>query len=69
MTRKLDHASTQAIFGRVLLEKCVGIGQRPELGQDNAYVYRSVLGCSDEEIAHLTADGHIGDRYDFEVNE
>ena len=41
----------------------------PRLGQDNAYVYRSVLGCSDEEIAHLTADGHIGDRYDFEVNE
>ena len=33
------------------------------LGEDNEYVYREVLGVSDEEYAELVAEGHIGDTY------
>jgi crotonobetainyl-CoA:carnitine CoA-transferase CaiB-like acyl-CoA transferase len=32
-------------------------------GEHNDYVYREVLGCSDEEIAKLTTEGHIRDTY------
>jgi len=32
--------------------------------EDNGYVYRELLGCSDSEFAALTAAGHIGDRFD-----
>jgi crotonobetainyl-CoA:carnitine CoA-transferase CaiB-like acyl-CoA transferase len=35
----------------------------PTLGQDNEYVYRELLGVSDEEYAELVADGHVGTRY------
>jgi len=33
------------------------------LGQDNDYVYREVLGVSDEEFNALVNDGHIGTEY------
>lgn len=33
------------------------------LGEHNDYVYRDLLGFSDEEIARLTADGHIATSY------
>lgn len=36
-------------------------------GEHNDYVYREVLGCSDEEIARLTASGHIRMTYDDSV--
>ncbi|HEX2173989.1 MAG TPA: CoA transferase [Dehalococcoidia bacterium] len=39
----------------------------PTLGQDNEYVYKQVLGVSDEEYAGLVADGQIGDSYAPEV--
>jgi crotonobetainyl-CoA:carnitine CoA-transferase CaiB-like acyl-CoA transferase len=32
----------------------------PTVGQDNEYVYREILGVSDEEYDDLVADGHIG---------
>ncbi len=32
----------------------------PRLGEDNEYVYRQVLGVSDEEYAELEREGHIG---------
>lgn len=35
----------------------------PTLGQDNEYVYREVLGVSEEEYAVLVAEGQIGDAY------
>jgi crotonobetainyl-CoA:carnitine CoA-transferase CaiB-like acyl-CoA transferase len=35
----------------------------PVLGQDNEYVYRELLGVSDDEYAELVAEAHIGDRY------
>ncbi len=35
----------------------------PVLGQDNEYVYKELLGISDEEYAELVAEQHIGDRY------
>lgn len=35
----------------------------PTLGQDNEYVYREILGYSDEEIATFVAEGQIGDSY------
>jgi crotonobetainyl-CoA:carnitine CoA-transferase CaiB-like acyl-CoA transferase len=38
----------------------------PTLGQDNDYVYRDVLGYSDERIEALKAAGHIGTTYTFE---
>lgn len=38
----------------------------PVLGQDNDYVYRTLLGCTDDEVEQLRATGHIGDRYVFE---
>jgi crotonobetainyl-CoA:carnitine CoA-transferase CaiB-like acyl-CoA transferase len=41
----------------------------PSLGRDNEYVYRTVLGCSDEEWQTLVKQGHIGDHYQFEVAE
>jgi crotonobetainyl-CoA:carnitine CoA-transferase CaiB-like acyl-CoA transferase len=34
------------------------------LGEHNDYVYRELLGLSEEEIERLTADGHISDTYD-----
>ncbi|GIX45986.1 MAG: hypothetical protein KatS3mg131_0197 [Candidatus Tectimicrobiota bacterium] len=33
------------------------------LGEHNDYVYRELLGMSDEEIARLRREGHIGDTY------
>jgi crotonobetainyl-CoA:carnitine CoA-transferase CaiB-like acyl-CoA transferase len=35
----------------------------PTLGQDNEYVYKELLGISDDEYAELVADGHIGTEY------
>jgi crotonobetainyl-CoA:carnitine CoA-transferase CaiB-like acyl-CoA transferase len=35
----------------------------PVLGQDNAYVYRDVLGVTDDEWDALVEAGHIGDTY------
>ena len=32
----------------------------PRLGEDNEYVYRQVIGVSDEEYAELETEGHIG---------
>ena len=32
----------------------------PLLGQHNSYVYKEILGVSDEEYARLEAEGHIG---------
>lgn len=34
------------------------------LGEDNEYVYKSLLGVSDEEYAELQREGHIGMDYD-----
>lgn len=39
----------------------------PCLGQDNEYVYKQVIGVSDEEYARLEAQGQIGDAYAPEV--
>jgi crotonobetainyl-CoA:carnitine CoA-transferase CaiB-like acyl-CoA transferase len=36
-------------------------------GEHNDYVYRDVLGLSDDEIARLAADGHIATEYDASV--
>ena len=33
------------------------------LGEHNEYVYRQLLGCSEEEYVRLEADGHIGTEY------
>jgi crotonobetainyl-CoA:carnitine CoA-transferase CaiB-like acyl-CoA transferase len=33
------------------------------LGEHNDYVYRDILGYSDEEVRRLTAEGHIGTEY------
>ena len=35
----------------------------PVVGQDNEYVYKHILGVSDDEYEELVADGHIGDTY------
>jgi crotonobetainyl-CoA:carnitine CoA-transferase CaiB-like acyl-CoA transferase len=35
----------------------------PTLGQDNEYVYRDILGLSDQEYGQLVAEGHIGTEY------
>ena len=35
----------------------------PTLGQDNEYVYKEVLGISDDEYAALIAEQHIGTEY------
>jgi crotonobetainyl-CoA:carnitine CoA-transferase CaiB-like acyl-CoA transferase len=32
----------------------------PEFGQHNEYVYKQVIGVSDEEYAELERQGHIG---------
>jgi crotonobetainyl-CoA:carnitine CoA-transferase CaiB-like acyl-CoA transferase len=32
----------------------------PQLGEDNEYVYKQILGVSDEEYAELEREGHIG---------
>ena len=46
----------------------LGIRRGPVmLGQDNDYVYREVLGVSDEEFDTLTEEGHIGTEYVPEV--
>ena len=37
------------------------------LGEDNEYVYKSLLGPSDEEYAELEREGHIGMDYDDDV--
>ncbi|MXY36930.1 MAG: hypothetical protein F4Y54_09265 [Dehalococcoidia bacterium] len=45
-----------------------GIRRPPvALGQDNDYVYREVLGVSDEEYDRLVAEGHIATEYDRSV--
>ena len=36
----------------------------PRLGEDNEYIYKSVLGYSDEEYAEFDAKGHIGMDFD-----
>ena len=36
----------------------------PRLGEDNEYVYKELLGYSDEEYQRLEADGHVGMDYD-----
>lgn len=42
-----------------------GIRRPPvALGQDNDYVYREVLGVSDEEYDRLVAEGHIASEFD-----
>jgi crotonobetainyl-CoA:carnitine CoA-transferase CaiB-like acyl-CoA transferase len=35
-----------------------------DLGEDNDYVYRQLLGVSDEEYAELVLEGHIGTEFD-----
>ena len=35
----------------------------PCLGQDNEYVYKKILGVSDEEYRKLVAEEHIGDSW------
>jgi crotonobetainyl-CoA:carnitine CoA-transferase CaiB-like acyl-CoA transferase len=35
----------------------------PTLGQDNEYVYKQLLGVSDEEYEQLVAEGHAGTEY------
>jgi crotonobetainyl-CoA:carnitine CoA-transferase CaiB-like acyl-CoA transferase len=35
----------------------------PTLGQDNEYVYKDILGVSDEEYDSLVAEGHAGTEY------
>jgi benzylsuccinate CoA-transferase BbsF subunit len=39
----------------------------PRLGEDNEYVYRELLGFSDEEYRHFEELGHIGMDYDPSV--
>jgi crotonobetainyl-CoA:carnitine CoA-transferase CaiB-like acyl-CoA transferase len=39
----------------------------PRLGEDNEYVYKKVLGCSDAEYRRLEQEGHIGMDYDPSV--
>lgn len=39
----------------------------PLLGQDNEYVYKTLLGTSDEEYMELEKEGHIGTEYPPEV--
>ena len=44
-----------------------GAGPRrhaPRLGEDNEYIYKKVLGYSDEEYAEFDKKGHIGMDYD-----
>ena len=36
---------------------------RVGLGEDNDYIYREVLGLSEQEYDHLKALGHIGTDY------
>lgn len=59
------HAHPGALFAMSATPPVIGRAA-PALGQDNDYVYRDVLGCTDDDIERLTADGHIGDRYVFE---
>jgi crotonobetainyl-CoA:carnitine CoA-transferase CaiB-like acyl-CoA transferase len=35
----------------------------PTLGQDNEYVYKDILGVSDDEYATLIAEQHVGTEY------
>ena len=39
----------------------------PSLGQDNEYVYRELLGMSEEEYRRLAASGQIGTEYDTSI--
>jgi crotonobetainyl-CoA:carnitine CoA-transferase CaiB-like acyl-CoA transferase len=39
----------------------------PRLGEDNEYVYKQLLGCSEEEYQQLEEAGHIGMDYDPSV--
>lgn len=39
----------------------------PRLGEDNDYVYRELLGFTDEEYRHFEDEGHIGMDYDPSV--
>ena len=45
---------------KVIQNRTVG----PTLGQDNDYVYREVLGLSDDDIADMLAEGVITTEYD-----
>ena len=44
-----------------------GARHAPMLGQDNEYVYREILGFSDEEYRAFAEAGHIGTEYDASV--
>jgi crotonobetainyl-CoA:carnitine CoA-transferase CaiB-like acyl-CoA transferase len=35
----------------------------PVLGQDNEYVYKQILGVTDEQYERLRAEGHVGDTF------
>ena len=37
------------------------------LGEDNEYVYKRLLGYSDDEYARLEAEGHVGMDYDESI--
>jgi benzylsuccinate CoA-transferase BbsF subunit len=37
------------------------------LGEDNEYVYKTLLGVTDEEYAALQLEGHIGEEFDPEI--
>ena len=45
----------------------IPIGHPPRLGEDNAYVYRELLGFSAEQYAAWEAAGHIGADYAAQV--
>lgn len=61
----------ETLFGRPpyrFAKSDVRIRTAPALfGEQNDYVYREVLGFSEEEIARLVEAGHIRDRYDDQV--
>ena len=37
------------------------------LGEDNEYVYKKLLGYSDDEYAALEREGHIGTEFDPDI--
>ena len=51
-----------------LSETPIRIRRAPvRLGEDNEYVYKTLLNCSDEEYAELERQGHIGMDYDEDL--
>jgi crotonobetainyl-CoA:carnitine CoA-transferase CaiB-like acyl-CoA transferase len=64
----LEHRSAGAHFHpganfRLVETPAVIWRAAPVLGQDNEYVYRTLLGVSEAEYDELVAEGHIGDDY------